>query len=263
VALDASPLSLHALRLAARLAASLGAAFEALFVEDENLLRLARLPFARAASRLLATSEPCDDLALQLRALAAETRRAVEVAAREAGVAAGFRAVRGSVAREVVAAAAEADLLVLGYRAQATSLRRPRLGATARVALAQARSAVALVQGTPARAVVAVACDRSPASENALEMAAALAEALGGEVLVLCVAGPDECAETEARAERLVGGRAPYRLRHLSGSGLGAVQRALRAEPGALLVLPESLRDAAEEELFWGEEDPPAVLVIR
>jgi nucleotide-binding universal stress UspA family protein len=263
VALDASPLSLHALRLAARLAASLGAGLEALFVEDENLLRLARLPFARTASRLLAASEPCDDLALQLRALAAETRRAVEAAARDAGVAAGFRAVRGSVGREVLAAAEEADLLVLGYRAHARSLRRPRLGATARVALAQAPSAVALVQGTPVRAVVAVACDRSPASEHALEMAAAVAEALGGEVRVLCVAGPDGCVETEARAERLVRGRVSCRLRHLAGSGLGAVQRALRAEPGAILVLPQSLRGAEDEELFWGEEDPPAVLVIR
>ena len=45
VAIDASAASLDALAAATALASRLGAALEGLFVEDEDLLRLAALPF--------------------------------------------------------------------------------------------------------------------------------------------------------------------------------------------------------------------------
>ncbi|RMF77434.1 MAG: universal stress protein, partial [Nitrospirae bacterium] len=89
VAVDASADSLAAVRAAARLAEALSAELHGLFVEDANLVRLARLPFAREV-RLSAAPRRLEAAALEreLRALAAQARQAFEEEARRCRVAA-------------------------------------------------------------------------------------------------------------------------------------------------------------------------------
>jgi nucleotide-binding universal stress UspA family protein len=199
VALDPSPHGRAALAEAIALAERQGAEIVGLFVEDEELLRLARLPFAREfgvcdpRGRAL---EP-GGMERRLRAQAVAMRRAMELEAARARLSWSFRVARGSVAAEVVAAGEQADVIFIGRtREQA---RTTHLGSTARAVLARSSRTVFCVRHRTAsgRAVVA-AYDGSDASDHALRTAADLAGPGPDGVVVLIPAG----AEAEALAKR-------------------------------------------------------------
>jgi len=177
IALDASTHSLAALETAINLATTLEAQLEGLFVEDVNVLRLAELPFVRQVRTLSAVTQPVSRLQLEaeLQAQAARARRALMGAARRARVPATFRVVRGQVPLEVLAAAMEADLLVLG-RISRPLTRRRRLGSTARTVFARAPRSVFLVQSTPVHSIM-VTYDGSLLAQRALTIAANLSRA--------------------------------------------------------------------------------------
>lgn len=235
VALDASRASLDALSAAAVLAGRLGAELGGLFVEDENLLRLEGHPFARQMRLPSGDWGPLERGAIEadLRALAARAREALEEAAAPRRLSWSFRVARGRVSLEVIAAAGDADLLVLGASGHRLT-RGP--GDTARAAAARAPvSVLLLTRGAKVGAPILAAYDGSPAGDRALEVAASLAGAGAGDVEVL-VAAPDrprfeELAE-QARS-RLERPEAPARW--AGGDGLGHVLRS--APPDALLVV--------------------------
>lgn len=187
VALDASTHSLAALEAAADLAATLEAELLGLFVEDENLLHLAGLPFARevrapsAASREMSSDRMEQDLRLQ----AAQARRALRAAAERVQARWSFRTVRGQVTPAVLAAALEADLVAMGRMSQSVS-GRSRLGSTARATTRGTRRSVLLMQqGSDLSYPVLVTFDGSPAAWQALLAATRLARASGDDLSVL------------------------------------------------------------------------------
>jgi hypothetical protein len=116
VALDASAGNREAARAAAALARALGVELAGLFVEDANLVRLAGLPFARQIPVSGGPARPVEREALeaQLRALAAAARQDLARAASSVQVTWTFEVRRGALPAEVLAAAGEADLLLLG-----------------------------------------------------------------------------------------------------------------------------------------------------
>ncbi|NIV32483.1 MAG: universal stress protein, partial [Anaerolineae bacterium] len=116
VALDASPHSLAALEAAVDLAARFEAELAGLFVEDENLLRLADLPFVSEIGVFTATRRRVDggEMERQIRVQGRRVREIFTVRTRRAQVTWSFRVVRGTVLSEVLSAASEADVLVLG-----------------------------------------------------------------------------------------------------------------------------------------------------
>ncbi len=177
VGLDASPASLGALAAAAELAARLGAELAGLFVEDEELLRLAALPFAQVVRATSGARERLDPVSAEaaLRAFAARARDALERTASVRRVEYTFRVARGSVVREVLAAADGADLLVLGAGGHARQA-RAAVGGTARTAAAQARAPVLLIaRGSALGEHIAVVDDGTPAAARALAFARRLA----------------------------------------------------------------------------------------
>ena len=179
VALDASPHSLAALKAAVDLAAKIDAELLGLFVEDTALLQLAELPCTREVLYFSAAELPLTRASMEsrFRAQSEQARKALEAAAQHAQVAWSFRTVRGEVASEVLAAAAEVDLLALG-RAGWSLDRRLRTGSTA---LEVASSSVPVLllpeQGLPDTVHLLVYYDGSPAAERGLLAAAALARA--------------------------------------------------------------------------------------
>lgn len=194
VALDASTHSLAALEAAADLAAALESELLGLFVEDENLLHLAGLPFARevrapsARSRQMSSDRMEQDLRLQ----AAQARRALQAAADRAEVRWSFRTVRGQVTPALLAAALEADLVAMGRVSHPVS-KRNRLGSTARATTAGAQRSVLLMQqGSNLSYPVLVTFDGSPAAWQALLAAARLARASGDELSVLLLSDTPE-----------------------------------------------------------------------
>jgi nucleotide-binding universal stress UspA family protein len=261
VALDASAPSLEAARTAAELARTLGAELAGLFVEDVNVLRLARLPFAQQVPSSGGAARPLESevLEAELRALAAWAREAL---AREAGlvqVSWSFEVRRGPLPDEVLAAAGRADVLVVGARGHSA---RGRPGATARAAAERAGTSV-VVHARAARAGrgVLVACDGSPDSERALAAAAALAR---DELVAVCLAPDAQAAERLAGRLRQVlpGPRATARW--AGGAGLADLLATARAAVPELLVVAAGsplLRDGGFALLV--AEAPCPVLLAR
>ena len=197
VALDASAHSLAALEEAVALANRLKAEVMGLFVEDINLLRLATSPMARQIGLPSAIGEEIDSAMIEsgLRAQANQARDALEAAAGRAGVNWSFRTVRGRVAEEVIAAAGESDLLIVGWASRPLSL-KVRLGSTALAIAARApRSVLLLRHGASLARPVAVAFDGSTGAEKALAAAVDLSTHNSGELTVILLTGEKEGIE--------------------------------------------------------------------
>jgi nucleotide-binding universal stress UspA family protein len=248
VAMDSSRHSLAAMEAAAELAAHTEAELFGLFVEDINLLRLTRLPFARQVNATSGAAEPVDAerMEREMRGQAAEARRALAAAAERVRVPWSFRVARGEVAAEVIAAAEEADVITLGKRGLASN--GHRLGSTAHAALTSARRSLLLSQhGSPFGAPVLVVCDGTTGSREALDVALRLARAAGHRLVVLLVNGTDMPALQEEVA-REIGTHGP-RLRYQGPYGANALSlsHALRQEPDGFLVLSDSGRLSRDE----------------
>jgi hypothetical protein len=86
-------------------------------VEDESLLHLAGLPFAREVGFPSAASRPLDVEAMErsLRAQAREAEQRLAAAASRAPLAWSFRVTRGTLPEALLEAALEAELLVSGF----------------------------------------------------------------------------------------------------------------------------------------------------
>src|SRR5690606_31783004 len=168
VALDASPSSLAALQAAADLAAANDAELYGIYVEDVNLLRLADLPLVRQQSLFFSGGRSISrqQLERELRIQARQARRALEDAARRRRLRWTFRTAQGIISVELLAAASEADLIILG---KAGWSRRRRLGSTARVVITQApQRTLILQQGAHLGLPVGILYDGSPLARQAL-----------------------------------------------------------------------------------------------
>lgn len=204
VALDASPPSLDAMRAAAALAAAMGVELGGIFVEDENLLRAAGLPGWRALGSFSGRPLPLERKALEggLRAEARRAREALASVAEGEGLGWSFRVARGMVAAEILAAASETGLVVLGR----AGWHGPRLGSTAR-AVALGTPGAALVAGRDARegSTIVVLYDGSAASGRALSLAVALAGGRGLKVVVPANGTPSARSPAAAAGSLLAG----------------------------------------------------------
>lgn len=175
VAVDASAASLLALELAADLAAALRTSLAGLYVEEEDLLHAAGLPFGRLVRAQSGELAPftADELERQWRALATEAREALTRAARARHIACSFEVVRGRAAQVMAEATRGARLASLG-----SSARGARIGSVARAALATTDASLLLVPPRRRAGVRWLAVLDTPrAAPAVLAMAAALGEA--------------------------------------------------------------------------------------
>jgi len=242
VALDSSRHSLAAMEAAAELAAHTEAELLGLFVEDINLLRLARLPFVSQVSSTSMAEESVDSTRMgrELRAQAEQARRALEAVAGRARVPWSFRVARGEVATEVLAAAEEADLLTLGKRGLALNGRR--LGSTACAALTNVRRSVLLSQhGFPLLQTLLVVYDGSEGSRQALDVALRLARAGGRRLIALRVSEAATADDIQNEAASVMGSKGPpVRCQGPYSANAISLSHALRREAEGLLVLSDA-----------------------
>lgn len=268
VAVDASPPSLAALRAAAELASRLQAEMEGLFVEDIDLVRLARLEVASHVSLLSGNRERLDveSLEAQLRGLGEQARRALSEASARSRVSARFRVARGPVVREVVAASDEADLLVIGW-ASRPLWPRHRLGRTAQAAAeGTQRSVLLLPEGARLDGPLAVVDDGSPGADAAVGIAAELAETTRNPLRVLLPAanGEEPGVRIERLRQRLSARRIDWVALPLADSTPVRLRRALRQHDSAVVVIAGDsplLRDEGVRQLV--EELGCALLLAR
>lgn len=263
VALDASRSSMAALEAAADLAAAVNAELAGLFVEDENLVRLAGLPLAREFDHL--SDQPrsleADALRRHMARQASRVKRALSQQAETRSVAWSFRTVRGHVTREVRAAASSADLLVLGARGRSPG---SMIGSTARELLNEMPTLLLVAPPTGARrGSVDVLFDGTEVGERALTLASDLALTRDRPLRVLIAPdGEEEKRQDHARAVLgELAGLATYE--ELDTQALHAAPVRLQAHGCGLLVVSRgALQALGEETAKWISDLQCPLLVV-
>lgn len=239
---------------AARLACYFEAEFATLYVESEEILRLAGHPGARliAAKSETKSMEPmgldAGALTRALRVRAEEVRHTVERAARGSAVSASFQIRRGRIAAEVASIASRSDLVIVAWAERAAW---PGPISTARAAEAMARanpgSILFLREGRALTGPVIVAFDGTEAAERALEVGAAIAGASGNSIeLILTTPRMAEAERWRGKIQqRLAGTNAELEFLHLPGGGRDELCAAAQERGAALVIIcPDTQEDA-------------------
>jgi nucleotide-binding universal stress UspA family protein len=265
VALDSSRHSLAALEAAVELAAGMKAELRGLYVEDVNLLRAADSPATREVRYPFVSSAQLEPrgMARQLRAQASQARRALAALAERRKIQWSFQTTRGDVAHEVVAAAEEADVLILG-KVSRPLIRRVRLGSTALTAAVQAPCCVLLLQrDQPLRPPVVVTYDGSPVARRAIKIAARLARRNAGYLTVMIVADArDDAYRLQAEmADWLRHQGLLVRFRRLPEASVPALTQAVQAEGSGVLVLSSTILHLSPLQKFLNSIECPVLLV--
>ena len=251
VGIDCSPHSLASLKTAADLASRMHAELLGIFVEDINLLRLTELPFCQEIRQYSPAPEKIESTELE-RMLRSQARQAEASLQREAEifrVRHSFSVRRGNVPKEVLAAALQADLLVLGRSGRSPTCRKG-LGSTARSALAGNLKSILLMHAGYAaeNEAVLVLCDGSDASKAALAIAIRMLRP-GNTLHILLLPqyeGHEHLLESELSGQLPPGIlRVEYHvLPHVSDSRILA--RYIRMADSGLLVLSDRMNLPAE-----------------
>ena len=187
VPLDATSESHAAIDTAARLAARANAPLHGVFIEDEDLLHVAGLPFTRQTT-LGAGAEALtrEHVELHLRAAAERARRDLLAAAKRHGVRASFEIVRGA-SGSALSLASEHDFIVAGGQTRPIG-QHFRLECRWISSIDVTPGPFLLVRqaGNQAGSVVMLLRNRSAASARLLEAAARVAEATDRDLTVIC-----------------------------------------------------------------------------
>ena len=267
VALDCSPHSRASLVAAAELASRLQAELIGIFVEDINLLHMAGLPFVEEVRRYSAKTRKLDPDQLE-RLLRLQARQACEMLQQTAEaltIRHTFRVLRGMVPEELMSAAPEADILVLGRSGRSPSCRKG-LGSTARTALNEGKKTVLLMRPgvTAAEGPLLVLYDGSEGSMRALGVALEIA----GPESVLHLIVTDPAPDAEELCRQAVGpivesSGIPTEYHHLPLTDGHKLARFIRMIDSGLLVLGDRLDLPAETLRDLVDDIDYPVLIVR
>jgi nucleotide-binding universal stress UspA family protein len=251
VALDAASENRTAIGTAARLAARWKAKLHGVFVEDDDLIRLAHLPFARQVTLGFGVENlDLRQAERQMQAFAERARRELGAAANRLSVEWSFEIVRGAAAGPIGAGSTE-DFMVCG------TTTRP-IGGHFRVecrwwsAVEPGSASFLLAHRDWAEGTVATLLhDRAPASERLLDAAARLAEAHGGRLAVICAPELAKTSGFNAWLDSLLAGHAvQVELDLVSAEPTALIRRVVELDcrvvalaAGAAQAQPDRLRD--------------------
>jgi hypothetical protein len=247
VDLPVSAADRRALRAAAELARGLDAELRAMFVEEEGLLSLARMPFAREFRLPGHGWQPIagEQIAADMRQAAQAARRMLEEVARAAGISGALEVHRGEAGALIETVCVETDVVVVLEPARPAE--RAVQGYVRR-RLAAYRCAAAMMLLPPElpeerHGVVALAEDG-----GVLPVAARIAARLNENLTVLTRDGP-EPARIALAAQAQGMRSAQVRVRRLAGTGgVADIVAALAGGSPRLAVLSRgTLRPEGEE----------------
>jgi len=265
VPLDAAAENRAAIEMAARVAARAQAALHGIFIEDEELLYVAALPFTRQLAPG-AGLQPftTEDTELYLKAAAVRTRRELISAAQRHRVEASFEVMRGRP-ETALSGLSERDLVVAG------ALGRPIAGHFrvecrwwSSIEIAPGPFLLARDGPNAGGAVVLLLRDRSPASARLLAAAAQVAEAGDGGLTVICPAALADASDfNDWLAEQLAGYRVRLRVETAPGEQEALLHRI--GELGCRLVAIEagSAEGGAARLRYFVERFTGDVLIVR
>jgi hypothetical protein len=250
MALDSASAVLPAIEAAAGLALSLHAELAGRFIEDERLLRIAELPFAREFGYASARGRALAPAALEtaLRAQAEQLRRLIAETAERLSLAWTLEVVRGEVPRSLLGLADPSDLLVLGrseyFWVEPTRRTRP----PQRFPTLAART-------------IAVVFDGSPMALRALSIGSNLAGVTGSDLTVLIpVTGNATFNELKQHAAQHLGGAVNANYLYLPDREAVNIIRTARNRHFALLLWPNCMEDLKPGQL---SEIPCPVVILN
>ncbi|MEO3428590.1 hypothetical protein AAFN88_07010 [Pelagibius sp. CAU 1746] len=217
VALDSSTACAVTLEVAASLAAATASELSGLFVEDQDLLHLAGLPFAREVQ--LGKVRPGESLsrdldpAVLLRDLRAQAAVAREAMAKQAALhrlAWSFQVAKGRSEEALLLAAAAGDVIAVA-RGFGPMARFGRISREVRLIAARAPGPLLLAGagGTLQAGPVLLPYDASPAAEHMLAIAADLAVTRRAPLEIMLLGETAPSVEDMAGSIRAAGGREP------------------------------------------------------
>ena len=267
VALDASPASLAALQVAARLAAALKGELYGIYVEEETLLRGAELPITSAVGSFSGAIRQVErpELERHLRTQAAKAKLALESIAVQAQLPWSFRVARGAVAEELLRAADDADLISLGCCGWSL-IESHRIGTTTQTILARADAPVLLLRRRlrMGQSVVTV-YDGSEAARAALRLATSIAhDPVTPLVIVFPTTGkPADGLRLSVQSEfEVLGVNRSVRYRTVVHRDPALLEAVTQGEDTGILILPTGdIFDKGFNELLTHLECP--LLVVR
>ena len=238
VPLDAAAESATAIETAARLAARAKAPLHGIFVEDEDLLSLASLSFARQIT-LGAGAEPLTvkQVELQLRVAAERARQAIAAAAKRHAVVWSFEGVRGSL-QSALSGVSEGDLVV------ASALSRPIVGRFrlegrwwASINAAPGSLLMTRRAWETGGAVLMMVRDQSHRSVRLLEAAVRIAEARDTNLTLVCGADLADAKEIENWAMgHLVQHSVPLQVERAAVEPMALRKRMIELDCGVLAI---------------------------
>jgi hypothetical protein len=216
------------------LAARWHAALHGVFIEDENLFRLARLPFGRQATLSPSVHEPLneEEIASLSSALGAAMRQALEEMAGKQGLEWSFDVLR-DLPRLAALAEIEGDILVVHDSARPFSGEWQPRSAWSEMPEEVARTILLRRQPPRARGLVAVVAESAADVERLLPPALDVA---GGEDEIAIVLADDDADAVRAAATSLAATR-PLRVEAAGGDLLRRVER---LDPSLLVVAADS-----------------------
>jgi hypothetical protein len=229
-----------ALAMAADLAQAMRLQLLGLFIEDDDLLHMAGLPFAREIAYPSARSRPIDPAAMEraLQASAHAARQALQHRLAGLPVNWAFEVVRGPVVTRLLASVVQTDLIVLAAPAGTATGAMPGSGAIV-MSLRAARAALMLVrEDRPRGQPVAVLASPDASAPAVAATVVALAQPGGGPVTCL-LASPGDGApgRWEAQLARLLAARGiTVEVHRVTGDGEEVRRWLALARPGMLVV---------------------------
>ena len=265
VALDASPHSLASLEIAAAMAERFDAELVGIYIEDINLIRLARLPTTHEVGFYSASIRQVEPTHVerQLRAQARKARRALALIVEGTQVPWTFSVARGAIHRELLDAALDADLLILGKVGWSG---RRQIGSTAQVAVIKSPHHTLIYdRGVDLQRPILVIYDGSTSGRDALATANHIKteESLVTVLIVAEVPDRAEILENEASRWSQDHDLEPHFLwsPRLDGD---LIARLVWSEGLGLIVLPAEIGSLSDEALIrLVDRANCAVLILR
>jgi len=254
VALDASSSCVEGLKIAAEMAARLGAELAGVFIEDIDLIRAVEFPFTRECGYFGAGVHRVEphQLEEQLRAQAGRMRKTLEAIAIQRQLNWSFTIIRGSVARELLSAGTDADLIIMG-RSGRSLLGAKRLGSTVKEVIAR-RSGLTLIlhRKTAKPDHPMVIYDGTPSARKALEAVTVFWMDDETELCVFLLADTKEQAQKYRKEvdDALIPMGRRAKLRLLISSSPSVIAHFANLESSGPLILPGERWHTKEDELI-------------
>ena len=267
VAIDSGSNVPAGLDVAVELANRLRAELQGLYVQDDDLFRLAALPFSTQVNLATGGRQPLETAALeqQMTQLAGSARRRMAAAADRGQVPWTFRTVRGRIAHENRnRRSTTVDLVVIeGGKHGAPAL--ARIGLSSRTTIQNiSRSVLVLRAGARFEGTVSVLFDGTALGEKALKMADMLTPDNNALTVLFAAQEPEVHSALETRAREVLGHSASAaHFRTLAVASLKALCGEAHAHQSGLLVLGAAIpcyRKVVSRR-FWTPWTCPVLLV--